>query len=282
MVRRSLRPTSFFAKSASVIALSSMVALGIAGAPKLVDAASIGATTDTVSAVQIAGAYVAGETLVVNTDALNLRDDASTSANVLATLGTGETVWVTGDAISADGYEWYAVDTNYGTGYVAGEFLAYSVTVSFDLGITIGDSLVVDTDVLNLRDDATTSGNVLASLATGESVYVIDGPIGADGYTWYQVETDYGTGWIAGDYLAATVTLSSDLGFSSGDAVYVNTDALNLRADATVDGEVLAVLETGAAGTIADGPVSADGYTWYYVSTDAGSGWVAGEYLAFA
>jgi uncharacterized protein YgiM (DUF1202 family) len=136
--------------------------------------------------------------------------------------------------------------------------------------------------VLNLRDDATTSGNVLASLGTGDAVYVSDGPISADGYTWYYVSTDQGDGWVAGEYLASTVTVASDLGLEIGASVYVDTDGLNLRDDAGTSGSVLAVFETGAAATILDGPVSADGYTWYYVTSDAGDGWVAGDYLALS
>ena len=42
------------------------------------------------------------------------------------------------------------------------------------------------------------------------------------------------------------------------------------------------VLDTGASATIVDGPVDADGYSWYEVSTAAGDGWVDGEYLALS
>ena len=62
----------------------------------------------------------------------------------------------------------------------------------------------------------------------------------------------------------------------------VATDGLNLRADASTAAEVLMVLPEGASATVVGGPVAADGYTWYPVDTNAGSGWVAGEYLAAA
>ncbi len=32
---------------------------------------------------------------------------------------------------------------------------------------------------------------------TGSEVTILDGPTSADGYDWYQVETDDGTGWVA-------------------------------------------------------------------------------------
>ncbi len=38
---------------------------------------------------------------------------------------------------------------------------------------------------------------------TGSEVTILDGPTSADGYDWYQVETDDGPGWVAGLYLTA-------------------------------------------------------------------------------
>ncbi len=76
------------------------------------------------------------------------------------------------------------------------------------------------------------------------------------------------------------VNAQEETAWAIGDYLVVNTDALNLRDDASTGGSVLAVLETGATAIITDGPVSADGYTWYYITSDAGDGWVAGELLA--
>jgi hypothetical protein len=39
-------------------------------------------------------------------------------------------------------------------------------------------------------------------LETGSGATIVSGPASADGYTWYEVETDDGTtGWVAGEYL---------------------------------------------------------------------------------
>jgi uncharacterized protein YraI len=38
-------------------------------------------------------------------------------------------------------------------------------------------------------------------LVGGEEGTVLDGPVEADGYNWFQVETAAGTGWVAGEYL---------------------------------------------------------------------------------
>jgi Bacterial SH3 domain len=71
---------------------------------------------------------------------------------------------------------------------------------------------------------------------------------------------------------------------STGEPVVVDAggDGLYLRADATLNAGVIAVLTDGTGATVVDGPISADGYTWYQVDVDADgtTGWVAGEYLA--
>lgn len=256
-------------RSTALLALVAIAAFGFVAGPNLVGA-------------QDASGYVAGDALVVNTDALNLRADATVDAEIIATLETGAAVTIVAGPYDADDYVWYQVDTDAGSGYVAGEFLGATVTISTDLGFAIGDSLVVNTDALNLRSAASTSGDILAELVTGDAVSIVDGPIGADGYTWYQISSDYGTGWVAGDYLGSVVTVASTSDFAIGDAVYVATDVLNLRSDATTDGEILAQLETGVTGTVIDGAVSADGYVWYQIETDLGVGWVAGEFLALS
>ena len=50
-----------------------------------------------------------------------------------------------------------------------------------------GDSVVVDTDALNLRTGAGLSHAVTDVLVDGEALVVLDGPRSADGYSWYKV-----------------------------------------------------------------------------------------------
>jgi uncharacterized protein YgiM (DUF1202 family) len=261
--------------SAAMLALVAAVAFGFMAGPSLVTAQS--ATT-----------FAAGDALVVNTDALNLRAGASISDAVDAVLYTGDAVTVVSGPVSADGYNWYQVSTASGTGYVDGEYLAatltYSAASSTSTGLTVGGGYVVNTDALNLRSDASISATVDAVLATGDSVTILAGPTTADGYDWYQVSTTAGTGYVDGEYLAATTTLSAATasGFSTGDNVLVSSDNVHLRADASLSATIDAVLYTGDAGTIVSGPVSADGYVWYEISTSLGTGWVDAEWLTLA
>ena len=173
-------------------------------------------------------------------------------------------------------------------GAVATAVVGSAVALSVSLGastpstaaaeLAVGDDAVVTTDVVNVRDDATTSGSVLTTLVTGDAMTVVGGPVTADGYDWVEVTAADGTtGWLASDYIA----LPSSPDFALGDDAVVDTDALNVRSAAGIDGTILVTLVTGDAMTVVGDAVSADGYTWYEVTTlDGTTGWVVGEYLA--
>lgn len=68
---------------------------------------------------------------------------------------------------------------------------------------TIGQTVVVATDRLKLRADAGLGGEVITVLEEDQSATVVDGPAESDGYSWYQIEIDGVTGWVADEFLAA-------------------------------------------------------------------------------
>ena len=91
---------------------------------------------------------------------------------------------------------------------------------------------------------------------------------------------------ILGAALLAQVALPQEAtaaNFGIGEQVTVGTDALNVRGGPGLGEGVVHVVTYGMVGTVADGPIAANGYNWYAVAFDAGSnGWVAGEYLSIA
>jgi hypothetical protein len=141
-----------------------------------------------------------------------------------------------------------------------------------DVTFVSGD-VVVTTDDLNLRDDASVDATLIDTLPVGTPVTITSDAIVGGDYTWYAVESDYGAGYVVADYLSDPATISS------GTAVSINTDELNLRSAAGIDSDVLSVLDSGTEITVVSEPTVLDGITWYQVETAAGSGWVAGEFL---
>ena len=232
---------------------------------------------------QTASEPTAGTTVVVATDGLNLRARASTAAEILMVLPEGASASVVGGPVSADGYDWYQLDVAGTTGWSATAFLASPASAddaTTSAGFLAASTVAVAADELNLRDEAGLGGGVVDVLPSGTTATVVGGPENVDGYDWYQVETDAGSGWVAGDYLTAAALGGS--GFGAGTAVVVDTDGLNLRAAAGLAAAIVTELANGTTATITADPVDADGYTWYPVATSAGSGWVAGAYLTAA
>jgi uncharacterized protein YgiM (DUF1202 family) len=224
--------------------------------------------------------FAAGDQLVVDTDALNLRAGAGLSFGVIDVLARGAGVTVTAGPKTADGYDWYKVRTDDGTtGWVAGEFLA---RVTWAPSFAVGDLAVVDTPRLNCRSGPGLDAAVVYVMDGGTEVTILAGPSPSDGYHWYKVETDDGdVGWAIGEGLAPKSDGGASPEFAKGEDVVVDTDRLNLRVGAGLARTVVDVLPGGTALIVSNGPMAVDGYDWYEVETrDGRLGWVAGAYLA--
>jgi uncharacterized protein YgiM (DUF1202 family) len=219
--------------------------------------------------------FAFGSGVRVATDALNLRFDPGLSADVVTVLYTGAVGTIESDPVSMDGYEWQQAKFGAVDGWVAIEYLE-----SYDLGspFATGDSVVVATDNLRLRNGAGLSYDVLALLQNGDGAVVVGGPITADGYVWYQINLDAGGGgWVAGEYLQANT------GTPGGIRIRVYDGPLNVRSNPSLSGTILGSIPTGGTARIlqADYGTDADGYHWIYVMSEADSslkGFVAAVY----
>jgi uncharacterized protein YraI len=160
-------------------------------------------------------------------------------------------------------------------------FALFALTVS-PLSTRASGNSFVDTDLLNLRSDPGTYGEVLDQLAQDEPIDVLDGPT-EDG--WYQVNYYGEVGWVYGGY----ISIDGSPGWSiwpetpavGGDAstsVWVATDVLNIRSDATIHSEILTEAVEGA-----ELGVRGDEYNGFLpVQVDGISGWAKAAFLAWA
>ena len=221
--------------------------------------------------------FVAGDRVVVDTDALNLRRGPGLSFVVLGVLVNELALTVLGDPTAADGYRWYRVSTQEETtGWVAGIYLQLG-SGEGDAVFTIGQSAVVATDYLNCRSGAGLVADVRSSLPEGVRLTILDGPFTADGYTWYEVQaSDSRVGWVAGEFLAV-----ASAEFAIGAAVRVTGGALNLRDQPGLAANIRRVMADNDVLVVRGGSEVADGYIWYRVWNYGGEGWAAGEYLRF-
>lgn len=220
--------------------------------------------------------FVAGDTVRV-TAGLYLRTGPGTGSGVITTMPTGTVCTVVSGPTVANGYSWYQMDTPYGRGWAAGEFLEKTgggTTPPPSGGFAAGEKVSV-TAGLYLRTGPGTGYGVITTMPTGTVCTIVSGPNPANGLTWYQVDSPYGRGWCAGEYLKRT---SASSGYPAGTKLKV-TAGLYLRTEPGFDAGVITTMPTGTVCTVVSGPQSANGLTWYQVDTPYGRGWAAGEYM---
>lgn len=231
------------------------------------------------SAEPPAAKFGTGDDVVVDTDWLNLREAPGVDEGIIATLGTGTGGSIISGPEIADNMNWFEIETGYGTGWCVETFLAPEDAASTDRQFTAGSAVHVNTDALNLRQESGTQSDVVAILATNENATIVEGPVENESYSWYRIETASGTGWSVAQYLTKGNAAPTSATFSEGGRVFVDTDALNIRGESGMSGDIVHVLFTNEIATVIGGPVDADGYTWWNLRTDGEDGWAVGVFL---
>lgn len=169
--------THFVSKAAKVLVLSAAAAMLLAGFAMAAEedmAVAVGATTGS---------------------SLRMRAEASTSASIVTTLDKGVAMAILDDTL--DG--WYKVAFNGNTGFVSADYMVIDQDNVFE---SYGR---VNADGVNVRADANTGSEILASVDAG-TIVTVNGLV--DG--WYDVTCKYGTeGFIRSDFLDLTTSNSS-------------------------------------------------------------------------
>jgi len=100
----------------------------------------------------------------------------------------------------------------------------------------------------------------------------------------YTVKAYDAAGNVSGNSNAATVTVQNPTTtgiFSVGERIVVSDGPVNVRSTANTTGTILGSQATNAAGTVAGGPTSQGGYTWWNINFDTGvDGWSVQNFLS--
>lgn len=145
---------------------------------------------------------------------------------------------------------------------------------------------VVAAQGLNVRKEASVSGERTGRFAPGAVVSILEGPVDIDSYRWWRVGNNELSGWVAeGDgtdqWLSPEVgkTQPVDRPVKLGDQVLVTVGAdgfLKVRAEAGTGAKVDHQLTDGAQLSVTEGPVEANGYRWWKVTNGGDiTGWAA-------
>ena len=90
-----------------------------------------------------------------------------------------------------------------------GPTLAPVILTPTPLVITIGATVIVNSDSLNIRKDAGLGQTLLTTAVKGDRFKVIEGPKQADNLTWWHIQDTVDPtrdGWAAADYLDVAIS----------------------------------------------------------------------------
>ena len=121
----------------------------------------------------------------------NQLTDPSYNANAALLISSGGKNWQPWSAWKNGAYKQYIPEAK----------SALGIGPSDDSEIHKGDTVRVTTG-LNVRTEPGTSGSKITTMAAGSTGTVLEGPVSAEGYTWWRISYDDGTtGWSADNWL---------------------------------------------------------------------------------
>ena len=189
--------TRALVKSVSVMVTAFSIALGGVGVvssyPGLVQLA----------AAQDSASFTAGQSVVITADELNVRADASTDADIVTTLQNGTLATIVDGPVDGGDYTWYEISYDDFDGWAAADYLVDAASAP---SLTSGETVIVNTDALNLRSAAGSESEVVDILDGSTEGQVVSGPETADDMAWYEVDFDGVQGWVSRNYLALPAT----------------------------------------------------------------------------
>ena len=146
-------------------------------------------------------AYSATGTVINVTTTLNVREQASTSSNIVGTLSAGETVTIT-----AKNGAWYKISSPK-VGYVHSDYISITTsgdTNNGDEAYSATGTVINVTTTLNVREQASTSSNIVGTLSAGETVKIT-----AKNGAWYKISSPK-AGYVHSDYIKLDENINND------------------------------------------------------------------------
>ncbi len=149
---------------------------------------------------------------IVDASALRLRAEPNTSSEIKDLSYRGDYVVV----LDQEG-DWYKVIYNTTEGYMHGDYLTVKERENVELGYGR-----INTGLVNMRSEPSTSGDLVAQISGGEEAYIIGFNCG-----WYKVIYDDQVGYIRSDLLDLTEVPYANSGSSESPKYFINGDPIS-------------------------------------------------------
>ena len=253
----------------------------------------VAAAANPIGSPKLAQEIRTGEPASVNVDSLTVRQGPGLDAGVVVYLSYGTDVEVLDGPVAADGYDWFLLAQGGATiGWAVQGFAQPAVplnaapaggTGGANGDIQIGATVTVNVPSLVVRGSPSLSGADAGSLTQGTDAVVVDGPVVADGYDWFQLEQG-GTviGWSVQGFVqtaapatGGTIRPIRTAEIPAAETTWTVTDGfLPIRANPSDAGSIARVVTNGTELTQSGDSVDLDGVTWFPVDDN---GWIDGQ-----
>ncbi|WP_260631228.1 SH3 domain-containing protein [Bacillus sp. S/N-304-OC-R1] len=201
---------------------------------------------------------------------VEIRKGATTAYPVITSLPIGKNVTVIDEFTNSTGETWYRVDLGSKQGWgLASNFTAKQ---SSQTSLQAGSQATITEDQVNVRKGATTSYSVVAKLAKGTKVKIIDTYTNSNSELWYRIETGSVKGWVIQNYL--TPVSDSKPAPPVTESKLIQSDKTAVRKGATSSYSIVTYVNKNQKVTIIDTFKNAAGETWYRADLGTIRGWI--------
>ena len=241
--------------------------------------------------------------LTITGSLLNVRADASTSSKVVTTVKVGQTFSYS-KVKNVSKVNWYYIKVNdKKSGWVSGNYVNVEASASTTDGsqskpttssaaettttqaettttatqkttTDVPDSgkLKVNTPVLNVRADASSSADILTTISMGQE-YDYDK---ISSLTWYRIKINDNTyGWVMGTYVLPEAAEQQTPAQSKTGSLKINGSSVNVRKDADTKYDVIGTVKRDQTFRYTDVKNG-----WFFIKvSDRVSGWISGKYV---
>ncbi|UQX54319.1 SH3 domain-containing protein [Cytobacillus pseudoceanisediminis] len=203
---------------------------------------------------------------IITTDGLRVRKGPGTSYGVLGTIQKGTAYKV----MSTEG-SWVKIQTPYGDGWVANEFVQYSGSQKKNSSSS-SQTGKITANSLNVRNRPSLNSDVIGKLNSGETVAVI-----SQNDSWTEISFSGNAGWISSQYIAvqSSQSESKPKQSASGKTGTVTATSLTVRNKGSLNGKPIGSVTKGQTF-----PILEQADNWAKIEYQTGSyGWVASWFI---
>lgn len=171
-----------------------------------------------------------------------------------------------------------------------------------------GQIVTTNAGDVNMRAEPSVNGEVVDQIAEAVELEVLDGPVDADDYVWYQVRVNAeggSEGWMVAEFLdgldatdqptseeevdtsetdleepGSTPDAEADGDFPEGSTIVTLEEGVRVRPEASTDTEAIDALPAGTELTIIGAPIDDGEFIWLPIETPTGyTGFVVSDFV---